>query len=256
MRTIPFLSTGLALTGIVLAGVLLSAHRQAPSAILPQASAAIPPAVAVAPEPSAGSSQPAVQLAAAAPGDDLPVIEVPERVVHSVPDEEPPPQPVTLKGRDGRDMRPRSATQLAARPAMPAPSPSPAPMPMIRGAAHVGDVVSLMVQGRTVPLFGVKAPQAGDRCAAAPQMAPRSCGEVARAALAARLKANPAVSCRIPPGQRAAVPGAICLDSTGVDLAGFLIGEGLALADPAQSYDYAGAENVARSTRRGLWRYR
>ena len=70
------------------------------------------------------------------------------------------------------------------------------------------------------------------------------------------LKANAAVSCRVPPGQRRAVAAALCIDAAGVDLAGFLVAQGFALADPAQSYDYVGAETVARSQKRGLWRYR
>jgi endonuclease YncB( thermonuclease family) len=109
--------------------------------------------------------------------------------------------------------------------------------------------------GRAVPLFGVRPPESRDRCAAGAG-APHSCDDVARHAMARRLAGNPAVSCRLPPGQPAENAGAICLDSTGLDLGGWLVGEGLALAEPRQSYDYVGAEGVARSLRRGLWRYR
>jgi endonuclease YncB( thermonuclease family) len=83
----------------------------------------------------------------------------------------------------------------------------------------------------------------------------QSCRDVARKALAQRHAAHSQVHCRIPPGQRGA-PGAICLDASGTDLGGFLVAEGFALADPAQSYDYVGAEGVARSFHRGLWHYR
>lgn len=120
----------------------------------------------------------------------------------------------------------------------------------------MADAVSLTVSGRSVKLFGVRMPQVGDRCAMSAQAAPRACGDVAREILTTRLRANPTVSCRVPAGQRSAPPAAICLDASGVDLGGFLIAEGLVLADSSQSYDYVGAEGVAHSYRRGLWRYR
>ena len=41
---------------------------------------------------------------------DLPTVEVSPRPVYSVPDYEPPPRPVTLKGRDGKDMTPPGCT--------------------------------------------------------------------------------------------------------------------------------------------------
>jgi endonuclease YncB( thermonuclease family) len=126
---------------------------------------------------------------------------------------------------------------------------------LIKGPAKLAAGLSLTVGDRAIELFGVKLPRSGDRCAGTTQPS-GNCGELARGALAARLKANAAVSCRVPPGQRRAVPAALCIDANGVDLAGFLVAQGFALADPAQSYDYVGAETVARSLKRGLWRYR
>jgi endonuclease YncB( thermonuclease family) len=198
----------------------------------------------------------AAQLADAASArlPDLPTVEVKPRPVHTVPDDTPPPAPVKLLGRDGAMLAPPAPETVARR----APPPVPKQMAaiVISGAARVDDSVSLSVRGRIVPLFGVRAPGSGDRCAVAPGPSPRACGAVAREALAARLRADTTVSCRVPPGQRGGRGAAVCLDSTGVDLAGFLVGAGFALADPAQSYDYVGAEGVARSFRRGLWRYR
>jgi len=212
-----------------------------------------PPAVLAAIEPAAPRPQSVAEIDKAPA--ELPTVDVKPRAVHTVPDTDAAPaRPVTLKGRDGRDITPR-APQVAARPA-PAPPRGPGPAFTISGAARVGDVVSLSVRGRAVPLFGVKPPRAGDRCTVGAGLAPRDCGDVARQALAARLGANANVSCRVPPGQRGAGAAAICLDSLGVDLGGYLIAEGFALADAAQSYDYLGAEGVARSLRRGLWRYR
>jgi endonuclease YncB( thermonuclease family) len=106
-------------------------------------------------------------------------------------------------------------------------------------------------------LFGVRPPNSGDRCLAASGLnlgTPPPCLQKAQDTLIARLARNPSVSCRVPaPGTASAA--AICLDADGVDLGGFLVAEGLALADPAQSYDYVGAESIARSQHRGLWRF-
>lgn len=200
--------------------------------------------------PAAAAPAPgAVLLAEAtpAPPSDLPTVEVKPRPVHTVPDDTPPPAPVRL-------LAPPAPETVA--PPAPPPVPKQLAAVLISGAARVDNSVSLSVRGRIVPLFGVRAPAGGDRCAAAPGPSPRACGDVARDALASRLRPNTTVSCRVPPGQRGGRGAAVCLDSTGVDLAGFLVAAGFALADPAQSYDYVGAEGVARTFRRGLWRYR
>jgi endonuclease YncB( thermonuclease family) len=203
---------------------------------------------------AAPPSAPAKILLAEAQSD-LPTIAVPQRPAHTVPDSDSaPPRPVTLKERDGRDITSRSPPQMAARHLPSAPPQLPALT--ISGPARVDQAAALMVRGRSVLLFGVRAPQAGDRCAASAGMAPRACHEVARELLAARLRGNDTVFCRVPRGQRNGATAAVCLDARGVDLGGLLVGEGFALADPKQSYDYAGAEGVARSARRGLWRYR
>ena len=228
-----------------------------PSLILHQRNATAAPETpqppVSAPAMDAPSGAPAVPGAdAREPAADLPTIVVPQRPVHAVPEGEAlPARPVTLKGRDGRDVALRSPSTSARRSA-----PSAPPLMRINGAARVGEILSLTVQGRTVRLFGVQPPQAGDRCAANADMAPRPCLDLAHEALAARLKGDDAVACRVPPGQRAPVPAAVCFDATGTDLAGFLVAQGLAVFDPRQSYDYVGAESAARSSRRGLWRYR
>jgi endonuclease YncB( thermonuclease family) len=211
-----------------------------------------PPPSAAAP-PAAAPPAAAPPAAAPAPPQELPTVEVKQRPVHSVPDDTPPPRPVTLLGREALAAAPQAMERRAP---PPAPKPKETPAVVIVGAAHADDGVSLTVRGRVVSLFGVRAPQHGDRCAAAPGPSPRACADVARDALAARLSGNATVSCRVPPGQRGGASAAVCLDSTGVDLAGFLVGAGFVLADPAQSYDYVGAESVARSFRRGLWHYR
>lgn len=199
----------------------------------------------------AQTAAPDATSAAADPAGDLPTVEVGQRPVHVVPEgDAAPAPPVTIKGRDGR------ATALRAPPARAHYTPSPPPLTQISGAARVTDSVSLSVLGRKVRLFGVRAPAAGDLCPSSDSTAPRPCGEQARGALIARLAANAQISCRVPPGQRAPVPAAVCHDAQGADLGGMLVADGFALADPTQSYDYFGAEAAARQLRRGLWHYR
>jgi len=257
MRKAPLIVIGAAL--LAAGGSLaLYDHRQPILATAPVAPPESGGTVAPAGEAaSVDATLPPVPPLPPRPAPDLPVIEVAPRAVHVVPDTDtPPPHPVTFEGRDGRPPV-RHPDQPAASVAAPSSSPpSRTASAQISGAARVTDVVALDVLGRPVQLFGVKPPQSGDRCAAQAQKAARACGEVAREALAARLRANATVFCRVPAGQREHRGAAICTDSSGVDLAGFLVAEGLALADSTQSYDYTGAESVARSFHRGLWRYR
>jgi endonuclease YncB( thermonuclease family) len=227
-------------------------HHEAapPQAAEPRVSLALPPA---APEPAAADA-PSPRL------PDLPVREIPERPIHMVP---PEPEAAPPKRLDLRFPPPGSSGAIAD---------AAAGGRRLAGRAEATGATALRIDGRPVRLFGVRPPAVGDRCAAAAapeeadgRGAAAPCGDRARDALVARLKAAPGrgeVSCRLvaaaggPESGGAAAAAAVCLDAGGVDLAGFLVGEGLALADPAQGRDYAGAERVARSLRKGLWLYR
>jgi endonuclease YncB( thermonuclease family) len=141
-------------------------------------------------------------------------------------------------------------------------APSGAAGPQIAGAAIAAGATALRVGGRPLHLFGIRPPASGDRCAAGGNAAPANgtqrtlpCQERAQDTLAGRLVHKANISCRFPGGARPD-GSAICLDGDGVDLAGLLVAEGLALADPAQSYDYVGAEGIARAQKRGLWLFR
>ncbi|MBV8653720.1 MAG: hypothetical protein JO255_19825, partial [Alphaproteobacteria bacterium] len=125
----------------------------------------------------------------------------------------------------------------------------------IAGPAQASGAATLVIFGRPIRLFGVRPPGAADRCAPANAAGADAlpCTEQAHRALMARLAPNAGVSCRVPAPSAA---GAICLDAQGVDLGGLLVAEGLALADPSQSYDYVGAESIARTQHRGLWLFR
>jgi endonuclease YncB( thermonuclease family) len=180
------------------------------------------------------------------------------RVAKPVPEDEPvrPARPFDVNEPPGSA---RQTTRAASESGTPV---SAAPTEFVSGKATVAGSGSLMVGGRLVRLFGIRPPGSADRCAAEGPAATATaaerqpCTEVALAALKSRLRQTSEMNCRVPVPKRGGEISAVCLDSTGVDLGGYLIGEGLALADTSQSYDYVGAEGVAKSLRKGLWLYR
>jgi len=245
---------------------------------------------AAAPGPAEEPAPPPPAVPAAPPGEglsELPVQEVDPLVVHEVPDAAPGAVPhVTIQDRDGHPIGHLSAAAppppsyvpsvgpalnyaasgtppASYRPSVPArggaaqptqqaalpPTPS-----SLSGAARATGTVSLAIDGHTVRLYGVLPPASTDRCALG-TAAPQTCAEVTQAMLAARLARSASVTCQLPPGVGAADPARICLDATGVDIAGYLVGEGLAVAD-RHAGGYAGAESIARSYGKGLWRFR
>lgn len=250
----------------VVIGVLVAARQSAPppAPVESAANAAIEATApdthsAATPAPAATPSAPAMASApASAPAppprpaaSDLPTVAVMDHPIHAVPEDEPLIIPsVTFVDRNGRERR---TEQIVLAPPAPAPA-SPAMPAFFSGMAQVAGGASLAVAGRPVRLFGVRLADPRDRCGLGPGDA-RSCAEVARDMLAQRLKRYPDVSCHVPPGQRGA-PAAVCIDSSGTDLGGFLVAEGFALADTKASYEYSGSEGVARSFRRGLWHSR
>ncbi|HXR87274.1 MAG TPA: hypothetical protein VN728_09900 [Stellaceae bacterium] len=242
---------------------------------------AAPEAAAQAPATDTKLTPPSA--AAAAPpakpsGSDLPNVEVAPRTVHTVPDAEPPAPSVTIVDRNGRTLKeinpssglsptyvpsvgPGGAATASRRSTRPQPPSvpnsrlaSPPPGTSFDGTGSAAGGTMLSISGRAVRLFGVRLAEGRDRCGLGPGDN-RPCNDVARDALAQRLKRYPNVACRVPPGQRGDQV-AICTDSSGTDLGGFLVAEGYALADTNQSFDYFGAEGAARANRRGLWRYR
>jgi endonuclease YncB( thermonuclease family) len=176
----------------------------------------------------------------------LPTVEVRTRPVHAVPHEDPPVLKPRLFDRAGHEVPSRSVSLR--------PPAAPPAEPIFGGAAAATGGVTLEVAGRKVKLFGVRVADSSDRCGLGPRD-DRNCAEVEKDALAQRLSRADRVSCHIPAGQPGK-PAAVCVDTTGTDLGGFLVAEGLALADTNESYEYFGAEGVARTFRRGLWRNR
>jgi len=254
-----------------------------PAQSAPAQSALAPEARQAQSVPAAGPSAPLATAEATppakSPSSDLPDVDVAPRIVHTVPDTEPPAASVTIVDRNGRTLKElnpsaglsptyvpsvgpggaSTASRGATRPVLVPPVPNSRLASLPPGASFDGKGSAaggtmLSVSGRDIRLFGVRLAEARDRCGLGPGD-DRSCSDVARDALAQRLKRYPNVACRLPPGQRGDQV-AVCTDSSGTDLGGFLVAEGYALADTNQSFDYFGAEGVARSYRRGLWRYR
>ncbi|HXQ52616.1 MAG TPA: hypothetical protein VN802_16085 [Stellaceae bacterium] len=229
---------GVGVLAALAAGLAVAVHvRQVPPTPVAQVAVAIAPPAPV-----------QAEAAPTAPREpDLPTIVVQPRIVHEVPNNEAslPVPKVTLKQLDGTVADRVDAIRPPPQRATPV---SIAPMPL-GGAAQAVGGANLSVAGRTIHLFGVRLPDPRDRCAAGP------CDATARAALAARLAGNAAVNCTMPPGQMGE-PGYICHDASGTDLGGFLVSGGLALADRTSSFQYITAEDAARTSQRGLWRYR
>jgi endonuclease YncB( thermonuclease family) len=217
------------------------------------------PNMVPAPEPESpgpGAQAPAAPDAAApadapaAAPNALPAlteVKIAERPIHTVPEEAGPPPP-SSQDLDQRNP-PRASPVAIGGPA----ASGPRATRQFSGAAQATGAVDLQVDATAIQLYGIKRPDDRDRCGAD---AAGDCGAAARQALALRLGSGGKVSCHVPNPRPDAKVAAICLDPNGVDLSGFLIAQGLALADTRQSYDYVGAEGVARNLKRGLWQFR
>ncbi|MGH7123224.1 MAG: hypothetical protein ACREFI_02545, partial [Stellaceae bacterium] len=182
---------------------------------------------------------------------ELPVQEIETREAHAVPEGGTVAVPhVTLQDRGGHPLaRPAaaapppssyvpsigpgsgeaasSAPPSSYRPSVPARGAQQAALPAapstLSGPAQATGTVSLAVAGHTVRLYGVLPPASTDRCALGAGQ-PLACAEVTQAMLAARLARSASVTCQLPPGVGASDPARICLDATGVDIAGYLVG--------------------------------
>lgn len=205
----------------------------------------------------AGAAPAAIEAPPARVLPPLPTREVAMRPAHIVPEDEPLPPARPIDIRQPPDAPSRPAALPASHEAARRKEPRHAPALQIAGSAEVSGATALLVGGQPLRLFGVRPPSTVDRCAPPNRAgaAALPCTEEAHKALVARLARNAGVSCRMPAPSSAA-GAAICLDAEGVDLGGLLVAEGLALADPAQSYDYVGAEAIARTQHRGLWLFR
>lgn len=218
-----------------------------PAAPTPEAAAVEPapvPVVAAPPTPTA--PMPSTPTAPEPP--PLKSVQVAERPIHEVPPEKNPPPPDSTS-LDMTRPPPGYAGQH------PSEGTTHAAPKQFAGSARATGATSLTVGAIPVQLFGVKPPLPGDRCELGGVA--MSCLELAKKRLVERLGTSDQVNCRTPnPQPGMVVAFAICLDAKGIDLGSFLLNEGLALADTGQSYDYVGAEGVARTLKHGLWKFR
>ena len=116
----------------------------------------------------------------------------------------------------------------------------------IRGTAQVSDGDTLRVGESRIRLFGIDAPEKGQRC-----------GDWACGAAATRRLSELVGSARIrcTPRDRDRYGRVVATCSAGeVDLGGQLVSEGLARAYTRYGDDYAEVEAQARTERLGLWR--
>lgn len=130
----------------------------------------------------------------------------------------------------------------------------PSALAEVAGPPRVIDGDTLEVQGVTIHLYAVDAPELGQTCRIGNR--PYDCGEIARAALL-DLTAGVAVTCRLVPasaGGRDAVGRIGRCDADGYDLSEGMTYTGWALALRQVSERYAAFEDRARAARRGLWR--
>jgi endonuclease YncB( thermonuclease family) len=243
--------------------ILLGWHEMAPRPSIPEpVVATVVPAAPPEPAPAPAAAVPAPDVASATPAPaqtaavappppalpPLASVEVANRPIREVPPEKNPPPPDSTS-LDLTRPPPGYAGQRASEGAA-----HPVPKQFL-GAARVTGATSLTVGAIPVQLFGVKPPMPGDRCELGGT--PMSCIDLAKRRLQERFGRSDQVNCRTPnPQPGLAVAFAICLDANGIDLGSFLLNEGLALADTGQSYDYVGAEGVARTLKHGLWKFR
>ena len=120
---------------------------------------------------------------------------------------------------------------------------------LVSGEATVVDGDTVELGGRAFDLYGIDAPELGQRCALKGKVF--DCGDIARAALL-DLTAGSRLSCR-PLDQ--AEGTAICT-AGGYDIGAGMVYTGWALADPARPKRYRETQAGAQTAKRGLWRGR
>jgi endonuclease YncB( thermonuclease family) len=217
------------------------------------------------------------QVAALNPAEAVPplaappleTVELGDRAVRAVPSRDKPMRKVTIVNRQPGTAPAEHAAPKPQGEASPSPRhqqaalyPTPAQADKEKegvrftGLAIVTAGLEMNVAGKPLRLFGVKLPAKTDICAPSPDYAARACPDVSRQALAVRVGTDGEVSCRIlATGGRETLP-ALCTDSSGTDLATYLVEHGFALADPNDMVDYSAAETQAKNARSGLWSYR
>jgi endonuclease YncB( thermonuclease family) len=120
----------------------------------------------------------------------------------------------------------------------------------LTGPARIVDGDTVEVNGTTVRLSGIDAPEAGQRCAL-PSGKTWPCGEMAMERLV--MLSEGGISCS---GTTTDLYGRLlgaCTSSDGRNVNEVMVAEGLAWAFRKYSSDYAAAEESAKAARSGVW---
>jgi endonuclease YncB( thermonuclease family) len=120
----------------------------------------------------------------------------------------------------------------------------------IVGRATVTDGDTLAIRKHRIRLHGIDAPESGQTCQDGAGRDYR-CGQRAALALSDKI-GQQAVSCEERDVDRYGRVVAVCF-AGGIDLNGWLVQQGWAVAYTRYSRDYAGAEDEAKSNGRGIW---
>jgi endonuclease YncB( thermonuclease family) len=196
-------------------------------------------------------------LAALAAYESLQPAAVPSVTVALAPPPPPPPAPPALPPLADVTVTPTPERAAPPEPAVPDGSPDspdageaePSVPSYFSGLAVVTGDSRILVGRIPVALFGVRPPPPGAPCGIG-----MDCDKAARTTLQALLSEGE-VSCHLPTPGSGYPALAVCRDHSGRDIGGYLIDEGLALADTSQSYDYYDAQTIARQMRRGRWQF-
>jgi endonuclease YncB( thermonuclease family) len=118
-------------------------------------------------------------------------------------------------------------------------------------ADEVLDGDTLEVEGQRLRLFGIDAFELEQTCLDAGGQ-PWHCGAAAKAALA-ELVDDQAIACTVVDGTPTDDYVAQCKVRHGIDLGGYMVRAGLALADRKVSEDYIAHEAAAKAAAAGVW---
>ena len=118
-------------------------------------------------------------------------------------------------------------------------------------ADEVIDGNTLVVEGQPMRLFGIDAFEPGQTCLDR-RGVPWHCGTAAKAALAELIQGE-AVACTVIDDEAKDGYVARCTGRDGIDLGGYLVHAGLALADPKAGKDYMADQAAAKAAAAGAW---
>jgi endonuclease YncB( thermonuclease family) len=129
-----------------------------------------------------------------------------------------------------------------------------AALPSAGGPARADQVIdgnTLVVEGQHMRLFGIDAFEPGQTCLDR-QGRPWHCGTAAQAALAELVQGR-AVACVVVTDEPNDGYIARCTGRDGIDLGGYLVRAGLALADPQAGRTYLADQAAAKAAAVGVW---